>query len=438
MKDNRKKYFSGFIYGIPPASNQLYQLQVVATNRDTFETGLLNLTINVTTSSRPAINNVKLKIDNLNIEDVFDTHRLKNLKGLFKDHFWPESSLDLHLSYIASSLEVGYRRPVHPTEKDGVVVQLGSQVPFSQDLLLLDRETSPLRVLPSCPRNFKRTSVERYFREKGFAIDWCAFRLMILDQESSKAEAAYDELTSESNDNSKTSTPTPEIINLIPEHFKALLDKQRNAELPKRSAVPYRDLSSEFLYTAIPTGIVFTLTAIVLLAILCFKRRREPDEEWQAFTESLFLVLKDCFTCCNTATPEDNKTQTKLILDSNSTLAIMDPARARRASSVARQTDSLRRLAQSRDVTPMLQMPHPYVPGQPPPPTWSSSLNRTSSYSPAPGSPSVESLVIQQQPDRASLHQRPDYEAYLQRPAPPPYSSCTRLAPDEEDATYLV
>ena len=68
---------------------------------------------------------------------------------------------------IASSLELGYRRPLRPTEKDGVVLQLGSYANFSKDLLELDRETTPLRVLPSCPRNFKRTSVERYFREKG-------------------------------------------------------------------------------------------------------------------------------------------------------------------------------------------------------------------------------------------------------------------------------
>ena len=65
---------------------------------------------------------------------------------------------------IASSLELGYRRPLRPTEKDGVVLQLGSYANFSKDLLELDRETTPLRVLPSCPRNFKRTSVERYFR----------------------------------------------------------------------------------------------------------------------------------------------------------------------------------------------------------------------------------------------------------------------------------
>ena len=57
--------------------------------------------------------NIKLKIDNLNIEDVFDAHRLKNLKNLFKDQFWPQASSDLHMTDIASSLEVGYRHSIY-------------------------------------------------------------------------------------------------------------------------------------------------------------------------------------------------------------------------------------------------------------------------------------------------------------------------------------
>ena len=44
---------------------------------------------------------------------------------------------------------------------------------------------------------------------------------------------------------------------------KALL--HNDANLPLRSSVPYRDISSEFLYTAIPAGLVFILTALVLL-----------------------------------------------------------------------------------------------------------------------------------------------------------------------------
>ena len=115
----------------------------------------------------------------------------------------------------------------------------------------------------------------------------------------------------------------------------------------------------------------------------------------------------------------------------------MDPARARRASSVQRQTHSLRRLAQSRDVTPMLQnAPQPFVPGQPPPPSWS----RAGSYTPiAPVSPTGSLAHFGTlEAGRASLVCKPEYEALMQRPAPPPYSSCTRLPQDEEEGTYLV
>ena len=180
-----------------------------------------------------------------------------------------------------------------PTEKDGVVLHLGSQQNFSQQLLMLDRETSPLRVLPSCPRNFKRTSVERYFREKGFAIDWCAFRLLELDQDSSSEDttAIYRELTSESS-KEETSTQVPlKKMDQFSEHLKSF----ESVHLPQRSKLPLRDISSEFLFTAIPVGIVFIITAIVLLALLCIKKKDEPEEEWQAFTESLFLVVKVIF-----------------------------------------------------------------------------------------------------------------------------------------------
>ena len=220
----------------------------------------------------------------------------------------------------------------------------GSQANFSQDLLDLERETTPLRVLPSCPRNFKRTSVERYFREKGFAIDWCAFRLMTLDNQLSSEDttAIYKELEigSTTNHPSDDSNPIP---NQYQEHLRSLLYGQ--APIPSRNPVPYRDISKEFMYTAIPAALVFFITSLVLFALLCFKRRNEPEEEWQAFTESLFLVIKDCYTCCNAV--EEKDTQTRLI-DSNSTLTAIDPIRARRASSVQRQTDSLKRLAHSR------------------------------------------------------------------------------------------
>ena len=82
---------------------------------------------------------------------------------LFKSRFWPVSSEDLHLSFADSALNVGGRRPLKPSVKDGVVIQLGSRHNFSESLFGLDRETGPLRRLQSC--SYKRVSVERHFRQ---------------------------------------------------------------------------------------------------------------------------------------------------------------------------------------------------------------------------------------------------------------------------------
>jgi hypothetical protein len=35
-------------------------------------------------------------------EDIFDSHRLRSLKSIFKQDLWPQSSEDLHLTFIAS------------------------------------------------------------------------------------------------------------------------------------------------------------------------------------------------------------------------------------------------------------------------------------------------------------------------------------------------
>lgn len=59
-----------------------------------------------------------------------------------------------------------------------VVMRLGSMVPFSQELNELQEEVKPLWKMPSCPRDFKRTSVEILFREAEFRLDWCSFRLV--------------------------------------------------------------------------------------------------------------------------------------------------------------------------------------------------------------------------------------------------------------------
>ena len=63
----------------------------MATNRHTFETGELVLNIHVETDPSPPQSEVQLKIDNLNIEDIFDRHRTERLKEIFKQRSFSSS-----------------------------------------------------------------------------------------------------------------------------------------------------------------------------------------------------------------------------------------------------------------------------------------------------------------------------------------------------------
>ena len=119
----------------------------------------------------------------------------------------------------------------------------------------------------------------------GFAIDWCAFRLMVFDIQDSN----YKELTSPKNDmNISITTTAKPIDNYYSQRLRAL----GHIPMLQRDEIPRRQISSEFLLSAIPAIVVFVIAALVLFGLLWFKRKDEPEEEWEAFTESLFLVVK--------------------------------------------------------------------------------------------------------------------------------------------------
>ena len=83
----------------------------------------------------------------------------------------------------------------------------------------------------------------------------------------------------------------------------------------------------------------------------------------------------------------------------------------------------------------MLQMPtqQPFVPGQPPPPSWMNGDDpRTLGSSP---SSSLAQFGFMDT-GRASLNPS-NFEALMQRPAPPPYASYNKI-PQDDDGTYLV
>ncbi len=66
---------------------------------------------------------------------------------------------------------------IYPKPCGRVVVHVGSNKEFSAELYKLQSEVLPLWRLRPCPRDLKRTSMEKYFRGQGILSDWCSFQL---------------------------------------------------------------------------------------------------------------------------------------------------------------------------------------------------------------------------------------------------------------------
>ena len=155
--------------------------------------------------------------------------------------------------------------------------------------------------------------------------------------------------------------------------LKTLHDlKDQMQEFPKRSDIPVRKFTQEFVLSIVPVIVVFLVLFMLLWGIFCTGDSAKQHQDytvdsvpWDGFIESFFLVLKDCVSCCNVFATTDKQLQTPLIDAQKKFKAKLqmtekqqsNDLRSRRASSVQRQTDSLRRLAATRDVTPRLQSP---------------------------------------------------------------------------------
>ncbi|XP_063896292.1 alpha-sarcoglycan-like isoform X2 [Helicoverpa armigera] len=172
------RHHSGFIFGTPPrGSRGPITLEVIGLNRQDYETRRVLLTLEIQHKEKMARHEVELKIDNLNVEDLLDEHKMTRLKDILRTKLWTESSGDLYATFLASAIDLGARLPLKPSDGEGLVVRLGSSMPFSLELQRLREEVRPLSRLPSCPREYKRTTVERLFRDAGLTLDWCSFEL---------------------------------------------------------------------------------------------------------------------------------------------------------------------------------------------------------------------------------------------------------------------
>ncbi|KAK4875575.1 hypothetical protein RN001_011997 [Aquatica leii] len=266
-------HHTGYLYGVPPDS--LYSdvhIEVVALNRKNYETRHHVITIHVNEKLNPAKNEVHLKIDNLNVEDMFDHERIERLKNVFRRNLWKESSKDMHLTFLASAVQLGARLPPNPDEGEGVVLRIGSKAHLSSELIKLQKEVKPLWKHTSCPRDFKRTTVERFFRDAGFALDWCAFRLI----EDSSAALGH---------HSSSTEKLEKLSNL-----KAK-DRWQSISIDE---IPERNYSSEFAITILLPIFLFTILTLMLSFILCFQHEAiEYDEMSEDFFDNIFHICTD-------------------------------------------------------------------------------------------------------------------------------------------------
>lgn len=115
-----ERHHCGFLYGVPPPENgKKVQLGVVALNRRNYETRHEQLTIHISEKLNPAKYEVHMKIDNLNVQDMFDIQKMDDLKDIFRKNLWKESQNDIYVTLLVSAVKLGARKPLNPQEAEG-------------------------------------------------------------------------------------------------------------------------------------------------------------------------------------------------------------------------------------------------------------------------------------------------------------------------------
>ena len=155
-----------------------------------------------------------------------------------------------------------------------VVIHLASDKDFSPELKKLQLEVSTLWKMRPCPRDMKRTSMERHFRRHNFLMDWCSFRLRTVehwngedDQESPEADDIPEEQSTEIvggdtelADDQKASQPLKFNQHGVPEIFQF------------KKEIPERGYGWAALSACLIPGTIGGLVGFLLIALLWVDR----------------------------------------------------------------------------------------------------------------------------------------------------------------------
>lgn len=69
----------------------------------------------------PALYEIQMKVDRLNVEDMLDSDRYNQLLDVFRKSLWPDSQDDLYITFLASATQLGARLPLNPYHGEGWV-----------------------------------------------------------------------------------------------------------------------------------------------------------------------------------------------------------------------------------------------------------------------------------------------------------------------------
>lgn len=116
-----ERHHCGFLYGVPPAKleNSKIHLEIVALNKHNYETRIERVNINIAEKLNRAKYQVHMKINNLNVDDMFDVARMDSLKDVFRKQLWLDSEDDIYLTFLSSAITLGARKPLNPNEGEG-------------------------------------------------------------------------------------------------------------------------------------------------------------------------------------------------------------------------------------------------------------------------------------------------------------------------------
>ncbi|XP_050691623.1 alpha-sarcoglycan-like isoform X2 [Eriocheir sinensis] len=260
---------TGFVYGVAPEGLQNFQLGVVAKDKHTYQTAHRVFKVDVLQEPRKPFE-VRFKIKNMNVEELLVGRRWDLLHNVINNDLWNKSAHDLTVTYLASATQHGDRLPASPDQKEGVYVSYGSSVPFSPALLELEKEVEPLWDHHPCPTYFKKTSYERFFRQQGFAIDWCSFRLHNNTKESERMRQ---------NLMAKEADLKSPVI--------SALENEGRLHLLRRDEVEKRSYTFDVVHTIlVPLVVMLALLGLLTLAMCC--HRTNMDQRSSNFFDELF------------------------------------------------------------------------------------------------------------------------------------------------------